>query len=109
LTAIPVRLLVFDGCPNAQPTHALVENVAADEGLDVVVERIEVQDPEEAARLRFLGSPTVQVNGLDIEPRRRDEEAFAITCRVYITGEGPQGLPPRELVSRALREASEAK
>lgn len=66
-----VEILYFDGCPNHEPARALVERVAAELQLDPSIDLVEVVDPEAAAELRCLGSPTVRVDGRDVEPGTR--------------------------------------
>lgn len=65
------------------------------------IEHVEVLSQGEADRLRFLGSPTVQVNELDIEPEARARTDFAMTCRLY----GSSGTPPADMVLSAICEA----
>ena len=62
-----VEILYFDGCPNHEPARELVEQVAAELGLQAEIELVEVADAETATRLRFLGSPSVRVDGRDVE------------------------------------------
>ena len=98
---ISIRVLVFQGCPNDQPTIALIKEVLRERGLAASVDRVEVT-AETAAELRFLGSPTVQVNGTDIEPAARARTAFGLSCRTY---PGTGGVPPRALVEQAIGAA----
>lgn len=95
-----IDILYFDGCPNHLPTMELVRDVVQSLGLDAIVREVEVRDAEEAARLRFFGSPTVQVNGQDVDPTVRHREDFSFSCRMY----GRAGSPPRALVEQAVRE-----
>ena len=60
-----------------------------------------VQSLEEAVRLRFLGSPTVLIDGLDIDPTARDRTDYAMVCRLY----DRSGVPPAEMIADAIREA----
>ncbi|MBI3770119.1 MAG: cation transporter [Deltaproteobacteria bacterium] len=96
-----VQVFYFTGCPNREATTELVREVAREPRLSVDVEEVEVMSAEDAARLRFLGSPSVHVNGLDIEPSARNSEAYAFACRTY----NGQGAPPRELLVAALKES----
>jgi hypothetical protein len=98
-----IVLLYFEGCPNAEPTRALVERILAEEGLAAELQRIEINDLETARAWRFLGSPTVQVNGVDIEPARRTDANYALACRVYATQQGAVGVPPADRIRAALR------
>ncbi|MCC7316624.1 MAG: cation transporter [Planctomycetes bacterium] len=94
-----VSVLYFDGCPNHQPTADLVRALIKDFDLDADVEEVELASPEDVERLHFLGSPTVQVNGLDIEPAARSRTDYAMSCRLYKT---PDGLPSRDMLVLAL-------
>ena len=66
------------------------------------VEEVEVRDEADAERLRFIGSPTIRVDGADIEPDAGTRTDFALSCRLY---EG-SGVPPRELLEAALAGSS---
>ena len=93
-----IEVFYFDGCPNFEPTLSLVRSVVSDLGLEADVELVKVKDVEDATRLRFFGSPTVQVDGVDVEPGAREGSDYAYGCRVY----GRSGTPPRELIEEAL-------
>lgn len=93
-----VQVLYFEGCPNHQPTAQLTREVIRDFGLDAEVEEVEVKSIEDAQRLRFLGSPTVLIDGVDIESSARNSTAYAFACRTY----SGKGTPPRELLVEAL-------
>ena len=75
---IQVRVLYTDGCPNASPVIDLIENVANHIGISVVVDRVQVTSQEEAVKLRCIGSPTIQINGLDIDPLARGSLGFGL-------------------------------
>ena len=93
-----VQVLYFKGCPNHRPTVELAQEVVADLGLDVEVEEVEVKDAADAQRLRFFGSPSVHVNGVDIDPEACARTDYAFGCRKY----GSAGVPPRKLIEAAL-------
>ena len=93
-----VDVLFFGGCPNHEPTVRLVHEIVRELGLDADVREVEVGGTEDVERLRFLGSPTVHVEGVDIEPARRDDSSYAMSCRMY----GSSGVPPRALIVSAL-------
>ena len=88
-----VEILYFDGCPNYQATRTLVERVAAEMGVQPEIRMVEVTDFEAAERLRFLGSPTVRVDGRDVEPGADQRDQFMLACRVYRRDDGFSGQP----------------
>ena len=99
-----VRLLGFKGCPSAAPAGEALRRVLTEEGVDVEIEKVEVPDQETAKRHRFLGSPSIQIDGLDIEESRRaDPPAFS--CRIYRAEEGETGVPPEDMIRAAVSRA----
>lgn len=100
-----VEVLYFDGCPNHLAAQALVERVSADVGRDVEIKFVNVADTDAAARERFLGSPSVRVNGRDIEPGAEARTDYALACRVYRTDDGPSGQPDERWLRDALRSS----
>ena len=93
-----VEILYFEGCPNHRPTVELVRRSIDECGVSAQLKEVKVRDDEDARRLRFLGSPTVRVNGVDVEPDAEARRDYAIGCRVY----EENGIPSRDLVVAAL-------
>ncbi|MBW2394460.1 MAG: DUF2703 domain-containing protein [Deltaproteobacteria bacterium] len=96
---IKVEVLFFAGCPNHEPAVQLARDVIASLGIAAELREIAVEEQEDAETLRFLGSPSVRVNGRDIEPGAEDRTGFALSCRVY----GAGGRPQREWLVAALK------
>jgi glutaredoxin len=99
-----IRVMTFEGCPNCQAATNLVEEVVRELHLPADIEVIQVNSEDEARRTGFLGSPTIQVNGRDIEVSRRGDEG-TLACRVYGKSNGITGVPPKNLVVDAIQEA----
>jgi hypothetical protein len=95
-----IRVLYFDDCPNYKPTVELVERTVGQIGVDAEIELVYIDSVESANANRFLGSPTIQVDGVDIDPSVRGRTDFGVSCRLY----GNSGVPPREMIVDALRE-----
>lgn len=93
-----VTIQFFAGCPNHPPVMDMVERLIARHGLRVDLDQVEVA-PADVERIRFLGSPTVLVDGVDIEPGAHERTEYALTCRKYPT---PNGLPDAEMLLQAL-------
>ena len=101
-----VQLLYFDGCPNAAKALDDINAALAGEGLRVTVERIRVRNSSHARRLRFLGSPSVRVDGRDVEPEARSRTDYGFMCRTYFSGGERGGTPSYEQIVRALRDSA---
>ena len=102
---MPVELLWWEGCPSTEKALALVREVLAEEGRDPddVVLR-EVRSDAEAERERFVGSPTIRIDGVEVAPAER--EPIGLTCRVYrLRDGGTSPVPDREDVREAIRSA----
>lgn len=97
-----IEILVFDGCPNAQPARELVERVAGELDITPAVETVVVREADTAARARFLGSPTIRVNGRDVEPGAEERRDYVVSCRVYRTRDGLSGQPDESWLRAAL-------
>lgn len=97
-----VELLYFEGCPGHAAAAELVARVVSDAALNVEVRHVEVADGAAAAKLRFLGSPTVRVDGRDVDPEADRRHDYAMQCRVYSVNGKLQNTPAREWIERAL-------
>ena len=103
-----VELLWFDGCPGHEPARALLREVLAELAPGTPIEDIDASDPAVAERLRFPGSPTIRVDGRDIQPGFEDPGDYTPRCRVFPTPAGLRGVPPREWIEDAVRHSSPA-
>jgi arsenate reductase len=92
-----MEVLVFDGCPHAEAALRMAEDVAQRLGPGITLERVGVDTPEKAAELGFLGSPSIRVNGTDIEGTTASPGRLC--CRTY---EGGAGVPPEWLLEAAV-------
>ena len=77
-TALKVKVASLERCGATQPTIDLVKNTAKELGLDINFEYVAITTQEQAKEHRHLGSPTIQINGLDIEPAARNADQFGI-------------------------------
>ena len=101
-----VEILYFDGCPNYEGTRALVERLAAELRIEPEVAFVRIADAEAAVQHRFLGSPTVRVDGRDVEPGAERRSDFAFSCRAYRSTRGVSAQPDASWVQEALSKAA---
>lgn len=70
----------------------------------LTVTRHLVDTPEEAERVGFRGSPSILVDGVDAFA---DPDApVGLSCRVYMTPEGPAGSPTLEQLREVLTRSA---
>jgi hypothetical protein len=103
---VKIEVLYVAECPSHPAAVRMVKNVLAVEGVVTEVQEVLVRDEGMASELRFLGSPTIRVNGRDVAGETRNAQSFALSCRLY-PGSKQVGLPPIEMVRRAVVEARE--
>ena len=98
----PIRIEVFDfeGCPHSLGARDLVHDVAHRMLEHPSIHHIRVESDEAAQQHRFLGSPTIRVNGEDIE--RRTAGPYFLGCRIY---PGTTGLPAEWMIEAAILRA----
>jgi hypothetical protein len=109
VAAVTVELLYWEGCPSHPEALADLRAALAELGrgdLEVAVRRID--DEDDAAAERFIGSPTIRVDGADAFPPPADEPP-GLTCRVYRLADGrfsptPDPAALRESLSRLLAD-----
>jgi hypothetical protein len=97
-----IEVLYIDGCPNFRATVDAVKRVLWQRGVICPIAETKVEDQALALSIGFLGSPTVRINGLDIEPTARQRTAFGMMCRTY---QSSGGVPSEELIRSAIAEA----
>jgi hypothetical protein len=101
-----IELLVFDGCPNFEPAEQLIRESIKELGVESVVEVIRVVDHDDAVAKRFLGSPSIRINGRDLELAEDDKTEYSMRCRVYRTGDKQSGVPSKALLTKRIQEAT---
>jgi len=104
---VKIELLYFEGCPYYQTALRNLEQVLEEEKIGIPVDMVRIESQEQALRNKFVGSPTVRVNGQDIEPGVRDLKDFSMRCRLYSEAGSITGWPSKDLIRHAIEEAYE--
>ena len=100
-----IELLWFRDCPNHEEARRVLREVLQEQSISVAFEDIDATDPDVAAKHHFPGSPTVRVNGKDVEPGFQDPGDYTPRCRIYRVEAAFQGAPPRRWIEDALEVA----
>jgi len=98
-----IEVLYFEGCPNHKPTVERDKQVINQFGVAAEVRQVELTQDDDPAALRFIGSPTVLIDGRDIDLSQRAGASYGFGCRTF----GGAGVPPVEMIEQAVREASD--
>jgi hypothetical protein len=97
-----IEVLYVEGCPNYRGALALVERVRAELGIDAELRTTLISDQEAAERAHFPGSPTVRVDGRDVEPGSEPPSEISVACRLYRLEHRFAGQPAERWVRDAL-------
>lgn len=81
-----------------------VREALRQEGVSAEMVEVEIKDAAAAQLLGFPGSPTIRINGQDVEHPAR---AFGLACRTYDDQGQRTGVPPLKWIRAAMREAKE--
>ena len=99
-----IEVLFVPGCPNHGPAIESLRNVLRSEAINAPIHEIAVTDDAMARSLKFPGSPTVRINGRDVEST--SQQSYGLACRLYSCG---TGFPPLEMLHRAITGARSEK
>ena len=99
---VRVEVLARRNCPNRGIAITLAERAVRETGIPARIEVVDMTTESQAQRRRFLGSPTVRVDGRDVEPGSNGRTGFTLACRVYRTERGLAGWPDERWVREAL-------
>jgi hypothetical protein len=112
-TAVPSRrrpvieVLYVQDCPHYQQTLALVDRLRGELGIDTELRTTLVVDQAAADEARFGGSPTVRVDGRDVEPGSEPVTEYVLGCRLYRLEHRFAGQPEERWVREALVQAAD--
>lgn len=99
-----IDLLYFEGCPSWQIGLDNLNAALIAEGIQAKIHLVNVETNSQAEHLKFLGSPTFQIDGVDLWPEERTN--YILSCRVYATPKGIQGSPTVDMLRQKLGSIS---
>lgn len=94
-----VELLYADGDPAAMPARQNLVEVLTEDAFETPIQMIAAASAEDAAFLEMRGTPTIRIDGVDIDPEWPG--VIGLEPRDY--GDGP--IPPKDLIRRAVERA----
>ena len=103
--SVEVTIQYAEGCSHLDATYELVAEILESSGSHGVLKTLLVSSVEDAENLRFLGSPTVLVDGED--PCFDPNAPVGLACRLYASADTASGVPPREKLQQALMESQQ--
>ncbi len=100
------ELYYFDECPSYHRALDNLKEALRLEHLSEQVAMIRVESPEDAQAKRFLGSPTIRLNGIDIEGADAEKQGYAFACRIYLDNGAQAGSPSVGRIRQSLRDTA---
>lgn len=109
ITQIPRRvakigILFIEGCPGVLTTAEYIKEVIVEEDVDAEISLILIETAEDARQLHFTGSPTVRINGADIETNIADIKDYGLKSRLYIIDGRESGYPSKDMIKDAIKK-----
>lgn len=98
-----IEVFYFDGCPSWERALENLEEAKRLEGVSTPVQRVLVTSSEDAKTMRFLGSPTIRIDGVDLDGPEADRREFMLGCRIYSAEGGTTGWPSVAVIRKALQ------
>jgi hypothetical protein len=99
---VRIDFLFWRGCPSHPEARELLSEVLEARGIEADVVEREVTTDDEARQLAFPGSPTIRVEGRDVDPEGATARP-SLTCRIYHLPDGEVSpVPSREQLEEAL-------
>ena len=97
-----IEVLYVPNCPNHAVALERLREILAGESLEAHLNEVLVSDARMAQSLKFPGSPTIRINGQDVEPQSEQITSFGLMCRLYSDG---RGAPSQQGLRAAIQRA----
>jgi hypothetical protein len=103
---IIIEFLYWEDCPSHGTAWNRLQAILKEKDLKTQVTRIQIQTDEDARQWDFCGSPTIRINGQDIDPQGAQAQRIGLNCRIYHTPDGRiTPAPPDEMIRKAINAA----
>lgn len=101
-----VQLLYYLECPSHERALELIQQALAEEGRHAEIEIIRIDTQEQAQAHQFIGSPTIRINRIEIQPQ--PDLPYRLTCRTFIHEDGRLSpLPSLTMLKEAIRQSTQ--
>jgi hypothetical protein len=95
-----IELLYFDDCPGHAELRERLPGLLGQAGVETTIQEQRINSEDAAIAERFLGSPTLRVDGRDVDPSAQQREDYGLRCCPYPSAEGLQRRPPDALITQ---------
>ncbi len=93
---IQIEIQHFTGCPNSEKVLKMVKTYISNSKHEIDFTEVLVETQEAAEKHKFRGSPTILINGEDIDGLEENKTP-SLSCRYY-----PNGLPTEKDIKKII-------
>ena len=104
MKVVNIGIFFIEGCPGVSSIADNIKEVIAEEAVDAEISLVLIETPEDARRLQFTGSPTVRINGMDIEPNRQAVKDYGMRSRHYNINGKKSDYPTKSMIRDAIKK-----
>jgi hypothetical protein len=97
-----IEVLYVPGCVNYEPAVKKLQAVLQSQSLQAEIRGVPISSEDQAKILLFPGSPTIRIDGKDVE--QQETVTPSLACRLYINR---SGLPSEESLRIAISSAKQ--
>ena len=102
-SGVRVEVLYLEGCPSHQAFLPHLRWLLHDAGVTAPLQLVRIESSEHAVRERFLGSPTLRIEGVDVDPTATGRTDYGLACRLYRHPDGTaHPFPADDWITRAV-------
>ncbi len=101
-----IEFFYFEGCPSYKKALDHLKEIINEENIEADLELIRVDSPEDAQKVGFQGSPSIKIDGQDMEGK---EGGISFTCRIYNIDGALTGIPSKEYIREKILKQEKVK
>ncbi len=103
-----IDFLYYEDCPSHDDALERLKKVIDEQCIEADISVRKVETEQQAQEWKFVGSPTIRIEGRDIDPPASDAY-YGLTCRAFRLENGRiSPLPSEQMIREALKMAKTA-
>jgi len=101
-----IEFYFFESCPSYKKALDYLEEIINEHNIEADLKLIQVDSPEDAQKVGFQGSPSIKINGEDMEGK---QNGYSFTCRIYNIDGVLTGIPSKEYIRKNILKQKKIK
>ncbi len=101
---VNIGVFFIEGCPSVSSITDNIKEIIAEDGIDADISLFLLETPEDARRLHFIGSPSVRINGMDIESNMQNNKDYGLRSRHYYINGKESDYPAKSMIRAAIKK-----